>query len=63
MSELGSTKDIITDSRFFQSSRGMPSGQMPPPQQSNPCGYQNMPAAPSGKDLLIVNFDNRNGNL
>lgn len=57
----GSTKDIITGSRFFQGSRGIPSGQMPPPQQNNPCGYQSMPAAPSGKDLIIVNFDNRNG--
>lgn len=44
-------EDIITGSRFFQGSRGIPSAQMPPPQQSNPCGYQNMPAAPSGKDL------------
>lgn len=34
----------------------MPSGQMPPPQQNNPCGYQNMqniPAAPSGKDVIL----------
>lgn len=45
-------RSVITGSRFFQGSRGMPSGQMPPQQQSNPCGYQNMPAAPSGKDLI-----------